>query len=359
MQIAPCVLACGDFVQGPYPSTLEGAVRSGIAAADKLPTSKKTYTFRIRIDRAPTDTIECKENKIYLDAANLPEQLVLYNKTPNQAIKEALHFCLIAGGFDSEEKALEAGKLHEAALMVALARVRVGANFGDRAVKGFLTPEGLRQLELQHGHRFVNDVHGLMAYTQQPPPKFALFKANMLRGANPQVFQEAFRSALASKPNISTKERIAYVLFNASFFQITAESRFLLLVMAIEALIEPEKRSDEAVAHVKSLIDATKAANIQAHEKDSMQGALQWLFHESIKQAGKRFVRTRLGTRKYEERSASAFFSHVYDMRSNLVHGNLPYPSYEAINAIAAPLEVFVSDLLTQPFIGLPQQSCK
>jgi len=23
------VLACGDYVQGPYPSTLEGAVRSG------------------------------------------------------------------------------------------------------------------------------------------------------------------------------------------------------------------------------------------------------------------------------------------------------------------------------------------
>jgi hydroxysqualene dehydroxylase len=29
MQIAPRVLTCGDYVQGPYPSTLEGAVRSG------------------------------------------------------------------------------------------------------------------------------------------------------------------------------------------------------------------------------------------------------------------------------------------------------------------------------------------
>jgi monoamine oxidase len=27
-------LAAGDHVQGPYPATLEGAVRSGIAAAD-------------------------------------------------------------------------------------------------------------------------------------------------------------------------------------------------------------------------------------------------------------------------------------------------------------------------------------
>ena len=31
--IAPGLLACGDFVEGPYPATLEGAVRSGLAAA--------------------------------------------------------------------------------------------------------------------------------------------------------------------------------------------------------------------------------------------------------------------------------------------------------------------------------------
>jgi predicted NAD/FAD-dependent oxidoreductase len=31
-QIAPGLLACGDYVAGPYPATLEGAVRSGLAA---------------------------------------------------------------------------------------------------------------------------------------------------------------------------------------------------------------------------------------------------------------------------------------------------------------------------------------
>ena len=33
MHIAPGLLACGDYVAGPYPATLEGAVRSGVAAA--------------------------------------------------------------------------------------------------------------------------------------------------------------------------------------------------------------------------------------------------------------------------------------------------------------------------------------
>ncbi|MBC7609772.1 MAG: FAD-dependent oxidoreductase [Polaromonas sp.] len=36
MKVAPGLLACGDYIDGPYPATLEGAVRSGLAAARQL-----------------------------------------------------------------------------------------------------------------------------------------------------------------------------------------------------------------------------------------------------------------------------------------------------------------------------------
>ena len=36
MAIAPGLLAAGDYVDGPYPATLEGAVRSGLAAIRSL-----------------------------------------------------------------------------------------------------------------------------------------------------------------------------------------------------------------------------------------------------------------------------------------------------------------------------------
>ena len=36
MNIAPKLLACGDYIEGPYPATLEGAVRSGLNAARAL-----------------------------------------------------------------------------------------------------------------------------------------------------------------------------------------------------------------------------------------------------------------------------------------------------------------------------------
>lgn len=56
----------------------------------------------------------------------------------------------------------------------------------------------------------------------------------------------------------------------------------------------------------------------------------------------------------YESRSAKVFFAYCYQMRSNLVHGNLPYPTFEEVSRVCGALEVFVSDLLTSPFLGMP-----
>jgi len=44
MQIAPRLLACGDYVAGPYPATLEGAVRSGVAAAAAIDPNPSSST---------------------------------------------------------------------------------------------------------------------------------------------------------------------------------------------------------------------------------------------------------------------------------------------------------------------------
>jgi len=40
--IAPGLLAAGDYIEGPYPATLEGAVRSGLAAAQTIGTAMQT-----------------------------------------------------------------------------------------------------------------------------------------------------------------------------------------------------------------------------------------------------------------------------------------------------------------------------
>lgn len=121
-----------------------------------------------------------------------------------------------------------------------------------------------------------------------------------------------------------------------------------MLVMAIEALLEPACRSTEATAHVEDLIRATKGrANLSERQRSSLMGSLRWLRFESINQTGRKLAEDRLGGRTYAGRKPGPFFSYCYDLRSKLVHALDTLPTRDEIATAAAHLEVFVSDLLS------------
>lgn len=313
------------------------------------------YSFRIRFNRSPTDTIQTEANELVLPTINSKSSVVLRARQDELKIRESDQLSVVGSGYMSPQDAEARGREVKKALTVALARVRVGADFGDRAPKGMFTEHGLKWVEEQIGQRALNNVHGLMVFETFPKPRFASSNAQMTRGITPESFLSAYIKSLEVAPVISQREELSYTLFNASFFQPTADSRFLLLIMAIEALIEPERRSDESLAHVDLLIQQTKNADLPAQEKNSMLGTLRWLRVESINQAGRRIASERLGSRTYIEKTAADFFTHCYQIRSNLVHGNLPVPTFEEIGSVAATLEVFVSELLTVPVLGCPQ----
>jgi hypothetical protein len=86
-------------------------------------------------------------------------------------------------------------------------------------------------------------------------------------------------------------------------------------------------------------------------KKNSLIGSLRWLRDESISHAGKRLATETLGDKTYDGKKAAKSFSHGYSLRSNLVHGNMLYPTFDEISGVVATLETFVSDLLT---ISLP-----
>ncbi|MGW2938368.1 hypothetical protein ACWDA7_42855 [Streptomyces sp. NPDC001156] len=88
-------------------------------------------------------------------------------------------------------------------------------------------------------------------------------------------------------------ERLAFDLYSGSFFQPSADSRLLMLTMAIETLLDLQPRSDAAKAHVTAMIEATEAnADLTHSERELLRGSLKWLRDESIGQAGRRLART-------------------------------------------------------------------
>ena len=118
--------------------------------------------------------------------------------------------------------------------------------------------------------------------------------------------------------------------------------------MAVEALVEPQQKSVEAIQYINEFTERIKnAEDLKAEEKQSLQGSLHWLYTESIFQGCKRIINDRLSNAVIDIQAEIKLFRDCYNIRSSLVHGSQPYPSRDEVNAAAAPLEVMVSKLIS------------
>jgi hypothetical protein len=93
--------------------------------------------------------------------------------------------------------------------------------------------------------------------------------------------------------------------------------------------------------------------DLSTREKVQLKSRLGGLQSESIRQAGSRLVRERLGDRSYNGKPAEVFFETCYNFRSSLAHGETPLPTSNQINSVAAPLEVMVSHLLSTDLLDV------
>jgi hypothetical protein len=277
------------------------------------------------------------------------QAIILRSAAPETPIDESDTLILQSEGWPSEDQAQLAGAAAADALLRALARLRVGVDTGLRAPGGGgFTKVVLDEMWEKHGIRVMNERNGLVVFETDPPPAFSSFSASGIRVIPGEQFSSALAAALSMDRPLPVQERVALDLFNASFFQVSADSRLVLLVMAIEVLLEPGPRPRRPLGHVRLLLALTRWSPFLAEsDRQSLLGSLKWLKDESIRQAGIRLVTKRLPDKAYLGKSPKKFFDHCYELRSRLVHGRLPLPQQGETGNAAATLEVMVSDLLT------------
>jgi hypothetical protein len=308
-----------------------------------------TWRFRVRADIRETSKLDCASPEWVIEDGGPGQQVKLVTRDPRSPnpvpLSEARSITLRGSGYNSEDEAMAAGQLWRARLMRAFATVRIGADFGDRAPQGAFTTEGLSAFGPE-GRRILNDVHGLMTFECEPAPIFLGMGpiTGMVSSPHERLVQ-AMTSAIENG-GLSEERQVAYDLFAASFGQRSADARFALLMMALESLIGPEPRLEDSRRYVQSMIDAAERSGLAKSEIASITGALSWLLNESIGQAGRRLAKT-LEPKKYKNERPATFFTHCYEMRSRLMHGHHPLPTRHEIGAWAAPLQVFVADLLS------------
>jgi hypothetical protein len=259
---------------------------------------------------------------------------------------ETLYFK--SDGWPDETAARAAAKRYTAALARTLARLRIGVDFGARAPAGGGFSSWMIDKFLQeHGVRVINEAPGVMIFETEPPYVFGGASGSFQRGIHAEQFEDIFSTALLNEDGLGEDESVSMTLFNASFFEESQDARFMMLNMALEALIRPAPRSEPAIAHVDQMLNSTmRAVALTQSERDALCGALSGLRCESIGQAGRALIREKLGARRYGGMSAVDLFSLCYSLRSRLVHGTLPLPTRDEISSAAASLEMMMSDLL-------------
>ena len=310
-----------------------------------------SYSFRIWFKLPEALRIGIDSDKWLLTPINSRPEIALSSKQQGSPIAGIKELVLRGDGYSSEEEAHTEGEQLRDVLILALARLRIGADFGDRAPKGYMTEAGLQMLEQQTGKRVLNDVHGLMMFETEPSPQFIAMQAEVVITRSKEKFVQALRLSFELRTKLRPEDRLAFDLFSASFFESSADARVLMLMMAVETLLNPIPRSKKTQQHIDELIRLTKNSSILTEkEKQSLTGSLQWLYKESISQAGRKLA-DQLAGHNYMDLDAKKFFTYCYDLRSNLVHGNIPRPTPNEVGLAAANLELFVGDLLSGPLL--------
>lgn len=310
-----------------------------------------SYSFRILLKLPDRLRIGIDSEKWLLTPVNSIPEIALRSKKQGSPIKDTKEIVLRGDGYSSEEEARIEGEQLRDVLISAFARLRIGADFGDRTHKGWVYDAGLQMLEQQTGKRVLNDVHGLMTFETEPSPQFVTIQAKAFVTKGQEKFVQALHLAFELRTKLKPEDRLAFDLFSASFFEPSADIRLLMLMMAVETLLNPSPRSKEAKQHIDELIRLTNDSSMLTEkEKQSLTGSLQWLHKESISQAGRKLA-DRLAGHSYMNLKAKDFFTHCYDLRSKLVHGSVPRPTCNEVDLAAVNLESFVGDLLSGPLL--------
>ena len=281
--------------------------------------------------------------------------MTLHASEPEVAIKDTEVFIVRGTGYPSADQAQQQGEAWWDYVMVGFARQRIGADFGVRApLQGGMTEAGFGIMRAameaeRHGPvQFFNERSGVQVYATEPPAYFWHGHARGVVGRAGEGVLDAIQAAHAADARMSASDRLAYGLYAASFSDLPVDARFLMLSMALETMITQEPRSSAAKAVLDELIDITRVSELDDHERRSIVGGLKEMHRrESVNQAGKRLAET-LGENTYGGRTPSRFFSFIYQLRSDLVHGAYPRPDDQLIGIEASRLQQFVSDLLAR-----------
>lgn len=304
------------------------------------------YDFRLRFNFAEGYRINSEEEKFEILTQPSGEHITLKSNATGKPIKDCTEVAIIGKSYTSENQAREAAEKSKRSLLYWATESRVGIDFGDGKPLSVVPREALEMMQKQSDYPVRNDIHGIDIYEHNEHTLFVKIDAKANVGKATQRLIDTFQREYANVRKISEKQLLACEIYVGSFFDISPRSRFITLVTAIEALLEPEKRSDEVLNIISNFIEEIHQSQLDGTTKNSIIGSLSRIQNESISQAGRALALRLLIDKSFNGQSSAEFFSYCYYKRSEILHNGTVSNKSVDIRQLANVTEEYVHELL-------------
>lgn len=265
-----------------------------------------------------------------------------------QPFRDATHLLMLGGPYGTEDEAIRAGQSWRRQLLMACSDRSIGIDIGDEAEhRPLRIPLGQREFSPDDAV-ILKQRHGLQVYpvpAGDVPFGFTAFTADFAVGRSSEGLLNAIREVGPAASRMSARQTLALSLLHASRFGENPETKYVLLVTAVEALIKPARQSTAFRELLTSFQGAAQNSDLSEEERAEVVSYLSRGKDESIGAAGRRLA-AKLGGNTYGGVDPSTYFGNVYSIRSKLVHGNTSRPGHEQLRSEYGELHRFVVDLL-------------
>jgi hypothetical protein len=312
----------------------------------KLRRVTTTFRFRNTVNLAPGEHIAAESAKIVL-FSGAGVEVTLSPSTTGELFPKATKLLLTGGPYATQDDALRAGMSWRRRLLLACSEHFIGISLGDEDEPyPYRIPLGQSDF-LPEDPVWLKDRHGLLVYPENSNPQsgFVSFSADVAVERPSSELLSTLCAVEEAAATMTPRETLALTLVHASRFDPNPETKYISLVTAVEALLKPAKRSAGVRAALEMFQRQAEELDLSEEERKTIiqhigNGKKEWITETGSKLA------SALKNREYGGVDPSTFFSKVYKVRSNLVHGNTSRPTHEELGAELGTLHKFVVDLL-------------
>ena len=287
-----------------------------------------TYGFRIRFILSKDKSIEFSKDKTEIQLPSR-HKIIFFD---NLIIK--------GSGFKSEEESRSIGEKIKTAILLASAKLRIGIDVGKDKTNFYLG-KIVKEKAKESGYCLIEDIHGLCVYPEDMPIKFVSGGVSVNIGTPDSMFiKEMINAFSLINDNFQEKQHLSLELYNLSHFESSLRTQLLILVSAVECLVNRGPKSNDIINYINELIECTKK-NYEGSEKDGLVSRLGELKRDSISESCNKLVEDYLG------KESMKFLNKCYEIRSKISHeGKIPK---EVDLGIDVPeLDKLVSQLITK-----------